>query len=648
MDDDLRLPTPPPLVNAPSYPLPPEGTGPRFAALEYPGPVTSVDKALALMGGLARISETLEADPAAATQPKPVELDLDPGNRWMHPVPGSIARGTNIVCRVIKRRRKVPRRDEHGQVIEEGVYTIQPVGLQHQTVRFRAMADFTFTPEPEADADPTMQLADALTNMNGASLSLLSGSVASCGVLIVMSPAVAGIRDFQFPEPREEFPSSACLPPPVFSRTALPQLFDFKPAAGTVQQVLDSGATRLISSTRHKSRPMRTILFVQPEVPSGPEDSLTKELGRTEPRGIELRLRELLEERPVWTRTALINRLTSEERKVAKAEKTCWPMVAYTFGDGPFRDFIIRFGYDPRAHPDARFYQHINLRNTANTRSRAQPGARSAAQAHAGSFRWPGKGAGAEDQAQSTSNLSHVFDGVHTHSKVANFQLIDITDPLVSSLIHSPTGVLPACSPDANEGWYAHDYLDQIRQVLRRKWLGALEGVPVADDECEDLLGVELSAESRVALGREGHRAATAAAAAAAAGAAARARAAGTPSGASGSGAGTGADDDDDAEEEDEQSERAGDSGAESGSGSGSASGSASASGLRAPVRRGSSAPRGRAPADAAKAPWEQPRKKRTRAKAAETEADLLARLSQQARRKSSRVPGQSGTPAPP
>lgn len=398
----------------------------------------------------------------------------------------------------------------------------------------------------------------------------------------------------------------------------------------------------------------------------------------------------------------------------------------------------------------ARSYQHINLRNTANTRSRAQPGARSAAQAHAGSFRWPGKGAGAEDQAQSTSkyvsvplippskalrsleldyltifrfrppcSLSHVFDGVHTHSKVANFQLIDITDPLVSSLIHSPTGVLPACSPDANEGWYAHDYLDQIRQVLRRKWLGALEGVPVADDECEDLLGVELSAESRVALGREGHRAATAAAAAAAAGAAARARAAGvpqrrkskgkgkekeretgpaaakrgkgrgkgrarqddgteseaseTPSGASGSGAGTGADDDDDAEEEDEQSERAGDSGAESGSGSGSASGSASASGLRAPVRRGSSAPRGRAPADAAKAPWEQPRKKRTRAKAAETEADLvsrpssfclqsprgqlthtastrvqLARLSQQARRKSSRVPGQSGTPAPP
>lgn len=29
-------------------------------------------------------------------------------------------------------------------------------------------------------------------------------------------------------------------------------------------------------------------------------------------------------------------------------------MVAYTFGDGPWRDLLVRFGYDPRKHPDAR------------------------------------------------------------------------------------------------------------------------------------------------------------------------------------------------------------------------------------------------------------------------------------------------------
>lgn len=29
-------------------------------------------------------------------------------------------------------------------------------------------------------------------------------------------------------------------------------------------------------------------------------------------------------------------------------------MVSYTFADGPFRDLAIRFGYDPRDHPEAR------------------------------------------------------------------------------------------------------------------------------------------------------------------------------------------------------------------------------------------------------------------------------------------------------
>ena len=248
--DDLRLPTPPPLLLAPSSSLPRRGAGPRFAAVEYPGPVTSVDKALGNLGGLARVSRTLEADPAVAAA-KPLELDLDPDNRWLHSVPGHIATGANIVCRVVKRRRKVPKRDEHGQVVEEGVYSIQPVGHLQQTVRFRgalpalsalslvdivldadveislaAMADFTFTPEAAAGLDATMQLADALASMDSASLlpPLGASELQSADARTL---AVGAIRDFDFAPPQEDFPSSAFLPPPVFSRHALPQLFEY-------------------------------------------------------------------------------------------------------------------------------------------------------------------------------------------------------------------------------------------------------------------------------------------------------------------------------------------------------------------------------------------------------------------------------------
>lgn len=83
------------------------------------------------------------------------------------------------------------------------------------------------------------------------------------------------------------------------------------------------------------------------------------------------------------------------------------------------------------------------------------------------------------------------------YGKIGHFQLCDISDPLLKSLIDSPDGVLSACSSDPNEGWYAYDYLEQIRQILRRKWQGLLNGVKVSTAECEDLLAWQLSKQSR-------------------------------------------------------------------------------------------------------------------------------------------------------
>lgn len=64
-------------------------------------------------------------------------------------------------------------------------------------------------------------------------------------------------------------------------------------------------------------------------------------------------------------------------------------------------------------------------------------------------------------------------------------------------------GVLPACSSDNNEGWYAFDYFDQIHQVVRRKWQGLLAGLVVSDEDCQDLIDMKgLSKESREGYSR--------------------------------------------------------------------------------------------------------------------------------------------------
>ena len=41
-------------------------------------------------------------------------------------------------------------------------------------------------------------------------------------------------------------------------------------------------------------------------------------------------------------------------RTVATSSKVFLPLTCYVFGDGPWRDTMVRFGYDPRQDPQAR------------------------------------------------------------------------------------------------------------------------------------------------------------------------------------------------------------------------------------------------------------------------------------------------------
>lgn len=83
---------------------------------------------------------------------------------------------------------------------------------------------------------------------------------------------------------------------------------------------------------------------------------------------------QLLEERPVWSRVALMNQFSLSQRKDVfkcvytvlvsspQADSNCFsskivlPLAAYVFNDGPFRDAYVRFGYDPRKDVEARLY----------------------------------------------------------------------------------------------------------------------------------------------------------------------------------------------------------------------------------------------------------------------------------------------------
>ena len=121
------VPEPP---SAPSYPLP----STAFYSVEYPGYVkaTSVPLAVQRLGGQDAIDATFKR-PSGRTNSL-LELHLRPGVPFAHPTAGEVVATNNILLKVVKRRR----RQKEGQVVPEGEYVTEAVGVIPKTARFRS------------------------------------------------------------------------------------------------------------------------------------------------------------------------------------------------------------------------------------------------------------------------------------------------------------------------------------------------------------------------------------------------------------------------------------------------------------------------------------------------------------------------------
>ncbi|KAG2302397.1 hypothetical protein Bca52824_031048 [Brassica carinata] len=77
----------------------------------------------------------------------------------------------------------------------------------------------------------------------------------------------------------------------------------------------------------------------------------------------------LFDERPVWTRDSIVQRLLDKGLKcthhMLKQVNKFYAFIlrsAYYFSDGPFLRFWIKRGYDPRKDPESRVYQRMEFR----------------------------------------------------------------------------------------------------------------------------------------------------------------------------------------------------------------------------------------------------------------------------------------------
>ncbi|THH03585.1 hypothetical protein EW145_g6165 [Phellinidium pouzarii] len=463
----------------------------QFYSVEFPGYVQegSVQRAIHHLGGPSNVSRVFKRN--ATKIESLLELSWRPENPFAHPIPGAVVYSNNILLKVTKRRRK--RRE--GDDGPKGEFVAEAAGVIPKTVRFRSMADFQY--EPDA-SDPVVQLRAAMDRMD---VEFIRKYTIPPEKEDYALPGDSSQQQLQAGEAESAEPTRSNLrliPPPLFSRQSMPQVYNYRANnMSVVTTVVDSETgeekKRLINKTRWKGFHPSSISFTEKTTPDKPPTSVQNMFDQADKRLLEL-LKQKFEKRPIWTRNALNNQFNAADVREIFNSKFLLPLVSYAFVDGPWRDTLIRFGYDPRIYSTGRFYQRLYFRNINH------PIVRPSIVASRQEQRNIEKQAAASTYCDSQSMEqtedeppSHIFDGIHLTKETAAYQLCDIIDPMLKEMIEDETNVRDECNPyKERDGWYTTHALEQIKVVLRHKFFSLLEGHIPSQEECRVLLNTEL------------------------------------------------------------------------------------------------------------------------------------------------------------
>ncbi|KAG8793156.1 tau 95 subunit of transcription factor TFIIIC [Serendipita sp. 399] len=232
----------------------------------------------------------------------------------------------------------------------KGVFTAEVVGISQKTMRFRNPVDFQYRPDIN---DPVVQLRQAMERLDAKSI--LSYRMPDDEEDFTLTPEE---------QERRGVASSSNLriiPAPVFTRYDIPMNYNFKQNQSLVQQTVvdkETGetSTRLVHASKLQDGSSVAIKWGEPTpLEIGPERERFRDLVRPE---LLRKLETLFEQRPAWTRLGLLNQLDDEDVRTIQNNKPIWSLCSYVFHDGPWRDSVLKLGYDPRQDPEA--YKYAN------------------------------------------------------------------------------------------------------------------------------------------------------------------------------------------------------------------------------------------------------------------------------------------------
>ncbi|KAK1760872.1 transcription factor tau subunit sfc1 [Echria macrotheca] len=431
--------------HAPVYSIP----GRRLGALEHPLILKDLDRGIKTFGR----NPTLQTILDSASPQISVPLYLRPDNPTVRPLTSHNALSHNVVLKVVvpkrtgrKRKRgsgdpfegdPVPESDVSVEVSSAGradapkvlrqklrdnvgKYTVEPIGIIRNTHRYRGLADFQY--------------------------SLGSSKFMTKFVDKVLPGDVGPTREFALEPGVEPGPGIDLIPPPNFTPMTLPFNYNYSQNPYT-KEVIAGGSSPLGSEAEEDeynrvvnvtSRIPAAGYFIAHDeypVPSGP--SRQPDMSDPQVALIMTEMLQAMEERPIWTRRSMWNRLASKFASLPKSGslvRHCLQYAGYQFKGGPWRDALVKYGLDPRTDPKYRIYQTLIFKlhkNRVGTVGRSWQAVRrnEIAVTNFGRY-WEELGTEENEAPLST----HIFNGEAFSTDGKVWQVCDITDPLLARL----------------------------------------------------------------------------------------------------------------------------------------------------------------------------------------------------------------------
>ncbi|KAK0720034.1 RNA polymerase III transcription factor IIIC subunit-domain-containing protein [Lasiosphaeris hirsuta] len=476
--------------HAPRYAIPAR----RLGAVEHPLIVKDIEKGIKTFGANAPLQAILDS----ASPQISVPLYLRPDNPTVRPLTSHNALTHNVVLKIIVPKRTGRKRKRgsidpfEGEVdpppgVSEDVcsrerldapkvlrrklcdnvdkYRIEPVGVISNTHRYRGLADFQY----------------ALGN----------SSFMTRFVEKVLPGDVMKLKDFALQPGIEAGSNIDLMPPPNFTPMTLPFQYNYSqnpytkevsPGAfspsGSMSEEDEYG--RVVNVTSRIPAAGYFIAHDEYPVPSGP----SREPDMSDPQValIITEMRLAMEERPIWTRRSMWNRLGSKFASLPKSGslvRHCLQYAGYQFKGGPWRDALVRYGLDPRADPKYRIYQTLIFKLH---KTRIGTVGRSWQAVRRNEVRVTNFGKYWREIGDDNGPIdTHVFDGEAFSTDGKVWQVCDITDPLLAKLF-ADAEVRTECDNEIS-GYYHRVLWSVAKAIMKCKMLAIRFGRTLTDDD---------------------------------------------------------------------------------------------------------------------------------------------------------------------